>query len=133
MKKLLLVFLIAASLHAADDKGLTGQVYRRMPEAIRSGYAGGFIDGYLKGKFFAADVIYRAGRTENVQHAVVTKMQAEVLNRAICFISPEITKGQETAILDKYIADHPEKWDEALIDLAEEAFLDACEKRAKKP
>lgn len=39
-----------------------------------------------------------------------------------------INFGQAYAILDKYIADHPERWDKDMNVLAEEAFIDACEK-----
>jgi len=44
-----------------------------------------------------------------------------------------LTIGQAGAILDKYVADHPERWDKQIMDLAEEAFNDACAKRAKNP
>jgi len=43
------------------------------------------------------------------------------------------TYEQAMAVLDKYIADHPERWDKEIGQLAEAAFIEACEKRAKNP
>ncbi len=133
MKKLMLVFLMAVALHAGDDKGLTGQFYQNLPETVRTGYASGFVNGYLQGQFFAADVIHRASLNGNLQHTVVAKMTGDVLSGMLCLGSGTVTNGQMAAILDKYIADHPESWDKPLSDLAKNAFIDACEKRAKKP
>jgi len=42
MRKLLLIFLMAASLYAADIKPVTGQDYRGWPDGSRLFYATGY-------------------------------------------------------------------------------------------
>jgi hypothetical protein len=49
----------------------------------------------------------------------------------ICLHSMSIEQAH--GILEKYLADHPERWDKGISQLADEAFDDACEKRAKNP
>jgi hypothetical protein len=139
MKKLLLVFLMAASLYGAE---LTGQEYRGWSETHRLLYVTGYLDGYLHGRnqgsMDSMVWILRTvdGETKKLIDAAVKHTPATKTDfGAICMILNQegVTKGQMLAILDKYVADHPESWDKPIRELAEEAFIDACEKRAKKP
>lgn len=53
MKKLLLVFLIAASVWAADE--VTGQAYRGWTEPVKRMYVGAYLDGYVHARKFFGD------------------------------------------------------------------------------
>ena len=130
MKIPVLVFFTVTALFASDIKPLTGQMYRELPESARIGFASGYLTGYVT-----------AGATarRTVTDALVAngfKILSEDINQK--FNCPHglfltINYGQAHAILDKYVADHPESWDKPIGQLAEEAFIDACEKRAKNP
>ena len=98
MKRLLPVFLIAASLYA-DAKIATGRNYQSWPQSMRAAFA-----GYLAG--------YATGRSSRDVSACLSTMSFE----------------QAQAILDKYVADHPDVWQKAFFQLAAEAFLQVCEK-----
>jgi hypothetical protein len=137
MKKLLVVFLMAASLHGAE---LTGQVYRDSPETYRLVYVKGYIDGYLHGRNQGGEDslvwLLRTvdGETRKVIDTAVKHAKASKTDfGAICMIMDQegVTIPQMMAILDKYLADHPESWDKPIRELAEHAFIEACEKRAK--
>jgi hypothetical protein len=142
MKKLVLVFFIALALDAGDDNPTTGQSYQAESETLRRAYVHGYLEGYIRGRNFAMNEYTRlllATTSESTRKSVVAEMQAakdKVIENwgAICLPRDgNPTVGQMTAILDKYIADHPEKWDKPVRELAEEAFIEACEKRAKNP
>ena len=81
--KILLVLLTAATLAASDNRPLTGQFYRDLPEAWRVLFATGFVTGYAKGQVSGSGI-------------------------AKCLYA--FSNGQTSAILDKYVADHPERW-----------------------
>jgi len=145
MKKLLMMFLMAVSVWAADD--VTGQDYRGWMEPLRSMYLRAYLDGYVHARVFAGEEVPRLifdNLRETTRQAVITELKAgrdkgvkEERWGALCLVRQDaaraLTYTQMTAILDKYIADHPERWDKPIGDLAEEAFIDACEKRAKNP
>jgi hypothetical protein len=139
MKELLVIFLIAASLYGAE---LTGQEYRDWSEAHRLLYVNGYLDGYLHGRNQGAEDslvwLLRTvdGETRKVIDNAVKHAKASKTDfGAICMIIDQqgVTIPQMMAILDKYIADHPESWDKPIRELAEHAFIDACDKRAKNP
>jgi hypothetical protein len=146
MKQLppLLFLLIAASLQAGHNDA-TGQTYREWPEKFRGGYVNAYLDGYMRGRSLAmteASRLLDMNASEATRETIRAQLQSlkdkgvEEKYGALCFWAPRgqnPTLGQLTAILDKYIADHPETWDKQIGELAEEAFIDACEKRAKKP
>jgi hypothetical protein len=102
-------FFLVSVLCAGDLKVFTGQDYRQWPEALRVGFASGYASGVIMGR----------GSLERD-----TVRFDKLLNCLVTF-----SNGQDEAILDKYIADHPERWDNAIEDLAEQAFVDACEKK----
>jgi hypothetical protein len=54
MTKLLMVFLIAASLHGEDER-VTGQKFRTWSEFNRALYVAAYLDGYLQGHNSAVD------------------------------------------------------------------------------
>jgi hypothetical protein len=159
MNKLLLALLISASCCAVAEE-TTGQQYRAWPEIKRLMYVVGYLDGYYHGFFFEQGIYSRKHeRTANISDIDTSKpvdqYEAEQTTKkalakeiqdihdhpgktlgAGCLAvggAYDVTQGQVMAILDKYIDDHPERWDKPVRELAQEAFIDACEKRAKKP
>jgi hypothetical protein len=146
MKKLPLVFLMAASVWAGDE--WTGQDYRRWPELLRRTYVGAYLDGYIHARVFAGKEVSRQifeNLRETTRQMVATDLKAakekgvEENFGALC-LPHKLAQDTDTlnlvqmeAIFDKYIADHPERWDKQIGDLAEEALIEACEKRAKNP
>ena len=112
MKTLTLIFLMAVSLFAEDSKLVSGQQYRSWSEEWRSFFAGGYYMGYMKGHAHAVTVKSNQMNTS----------AEDSLERCLS----SLTVGQARAILDKYVADRPERWDKQIMDLAEEAFIDAC-------
>jgi hypothetical protein len=140
MKKLLLVFLIALSLNAGDSVA-TGQDYRKWDDSSRAGYVLGYLAGYVSGRERLLKNLATA-LTPPTWTQVVEQFKGKVDRGAACLSGREGNAGtvergpnnwQLMAVLDKYIADHPERWDKPIIELAEEAFIEACEKRAKNP
>jgi hypothetical protein len=131
MKKLLLVFLIAASLCADESRPVIGRQYREWTDFVRAGYVAGYISGYAKATGTFRRRIREALQAQGIKEVPVTNGTGEPFCPADLFNT--IDFGQGRAILDKYLADHPERWDKPIHDLAEEAFIEACEKRAKKP
>lgn len=132
MKKLLMVVLITTSLRADDIKPFTAQDYRRFTPEVQASFADGYILGYAQSVETARRIIDSAliaNGFKIVANEVDTKQQLGCPFRLL----RTINFGQAYAILDKYIADHPERWDKPVRELAEEAFIDACEKRAKNP
>jgi hypothetical protein len=105
----LIFFCIVSALCAGDLKPTTGQDYRQWPDSMRLGFASGYYSGYAsaRGRFEQA-----MARFDNLLNCLHT-----------------FSYGQTEAILDKYVADHPERWDNAIEYLAEDAFIDACEKK----
>jgi hypothetical protein len=137
MKKILLVFLIAATLDAADIQPISGQLYRSWPEDMRTLFAAGFYMGFGKGHAHGRAVQINETRQALSDQGVKPlsepiKMTTPIGDNLESCLS-SFTVGQAVGILDKYVADHPERWDKQVMDLAEQAFLDACEKRAKRP
>jgi len=128
MKTLSLVFLMVVASQAGDDKFATGQFYRERPESFHLQYVFGYLNGYKRGLEFAVKSL-----DENTRKIVIAALSTQHFG-VLCTVEGErSTIYQMTVILDKYIADHPERWDKEIGQLAEEAFIDACEKRVKKP
>jgi hypothetical protein len=132
VKKLLMVVLLTTSLRADDIKPFTAQDYRRFTPDVQASFAGGYLLGYVQ----SAETVRRtiesaliANGFKIVANEVDTKQQLGCPYRLL----RTINFGQAYAILDKYIADHPERWDKQMAVLTEEAFIEACEKRAKNP
>jgi hypothetical protein len=146
MTKLLTVFLMSASVWAADK--VTGQDYRGWTEPLRRMYVGAYLDGYVHARDFAGKEVPRLifdNLRQTTRQMVITELKAAkergveenwgalCLPRKLAQDTDKINIVQMLAILDRYVADHPERWDKEVGDLAEEAFIEACEKRAKNP
>ena len=144
MKKLLLLFLMAASLHGEDER-VTGQKFRTWSELNRALYVAAYLDGYLQGHNSAVDeaASYVGNLVSNLSDSTRRTAAAELkaaMDKGVkehmglmCIFAKSHTYEQLPAIVVKYIEDHPERWDKPLKDLTEDAFIDACEKRAKNP
>lgn len=131
MKKLLLVFLIAVSLCADDSRIFTGRQYRDWSDVMRVSYVAGYITGYGR----ATETYKRRVREALLAQGFTEAPGAKPTGEPFCpaDLLYTIDFGQGKAILDKYLTDHPERWDKFIGDLAEEALVEACEKRAKNP
>ena len=110
----LLIVTIAtpAALNGAPPQGVSvpkgaydGLTYRQLSEHARAFYVSGLWDGFLMAPAFGGD---------------------EKLAKALheCFV--QITQEQLLAIVDKYLADHPERWQWDMHGLALAALDPVC-------
>jgi len=123
----------------------TGQDYRQWPDSFRLVYVIGYLQGYSHGRQFGTEatvkLIVRAVPDKATQQTIGERLNkpqqsafdSELRSATCIIVDGSTTPGQTMAILDKYIDDHPERWDKPIANLAEEAFIDACDKRAKRP
>jgi hypothetical protein len=126
-----MVFLIAVSLCAGDSRILTGRQYREWTEMAQTSYVAGYVSGYSK----ATETYNRRVRESLLAQGFINTPGPSRTPEPFCpaDLLYTIDFGQGKAILDKYLTDHPERWDKFIGDLAEEALIEACEKRAKNP
>jgi hypothetical protein len=89
----------------------TGQDWLKWSQEMRLGFAVGFNAGYGAATIDAG-----------VRHP-----PRYVVRQLRCM--SQMTYGQDVAIVDKYVADHPEKWDNVVHSLFAEAITNACAAR----
>lgn len=96
--------LLFSSAQADANSGtyLTGNDYRQWPEELRFMYIMGELEG-----------------SEMYNPTVRSVM-------GICAVGMNSTRGQQSAIVDKYVANHPEKWGFPLPLLIFNALTEAC-------
>jgi hypothetical protein len=108
LRRTLLLATITATMtvQAQEPSGqANGQDWRKWSFSMRISFAIGFNAGYNAA---VADVAH----------------PDRVVRTAICL--SHMTYGQNVAIMDKYIADHPEKWDRVVHSLFADAITKAC-------
>ena len=100
---------------------------------VRLAFAGGFYQGYAISRNTSAYQVQEKLIAQGFEPLQAPFKKGEDVRDDLQKCLRTLTFGQAHAILDKYVTDHPERWDKQMADLAEEAFIDACEKRAKNP
>ena len=114
MRRLMVMGLVAAlAVAQINDTTTTGQGWREWPPLMRSTYAAGFVGGYL------------VGVTNTGRYPISKSTKAGQL----CSCMTDMTYGQLTAVMDKYVADHPEKWNKPIFELFDAALTKACADR----
>jgi hypothetical protein len=121
----LMLGLMAAHLMGqGQDKGeyvFTGQGWRDWPVGIRLAYAYGFKAGYLAASTDSGFGFYI------LSSGPIPKEARPIVSKLRCL--DDMTLGQEVAVVDKYITDHPEKWHKNVADLFGDAITKACADR----
>lgn len=101
-----LVVAFAAVAFAQQQPQWTGNAYRQLGPDSGIAYALGLVDGITLG----AAIERTGGSVQDFYDACVRGR----------------TRGQVKAIIDKYLADHPERWHEAMGGLVTRALVEAC-------
>lgn len=99
--------LVAAAKDSVYVKSgfLTGNTFRSLGSVEKLGYAKGFIDGVLVAPLFGAPKV-------------------ELLRTEQCVVG--MTDEQVVAILNKFLADNPGRWQEQMNALSYSALKSAC-------
>jgi hypothetical protein len=103
-----LALLALVAVVDAQPADVTGNDYQRNTDSLRLWYTIGLGSGFTIARTFQT---YDGDMT--------------VLFRCI----GGMTYGQLEAILDKYLADHPERWDHTIATITVDALANACAKR----
>lgn len=114
-----LILLACSSAKATDDylwfpvAGFyTGNMYRALPELHQRTYVAGVLDGFQASSLFLAS----------------TAANDKLFN---CLKGKPVS--QLHAIFEKYLAEHPERWDEYANALLYNALVDVCGKFYRLP
>ena len=111
---LIFLFVVAGPAQhnslVVKDGFLTAQDYLNLPTAQQLGYATGVIDGMLIAPLF--------GAPDN-------GAQLQLLGRCVT----GMRDTQVHAILDKFLKDHPERWNDPMHAVAFAAMNEACSKK----
>jgi len=121
MIRLLVVMMmgLAAGLAFGQDTAVaTGQNWRDWSFTMRNAFARGFGEGYIE----AFNQI-----VDPVPPTPVPARTKKVAQTVVCMGNMNIS--QVVAIMDKYVADHPEKWDKGINELFGAAITQACAER----
>lgn len=106
--------------HAIPGGYVTGTDFRKMSAMEQSGYATGLIDGYLTAPHFSG-----ASPGWKGLHTCITQRNYDNPNGGTD--APRgMTNEQVTAILAKYLADHPEDWHRPMNMVGILAFYKSC-------
>ena len=103
-----LVIVIAVP-HA---EALTGNEWKRMGEFARQFYVVGVVDAWAS--------------VASIQKEFPVSGAGVLSRLARCAFEREMTYAQMAAIVEKYMANHPENWHRAMSWLVWEAMNDAC-------
>ena len=115
MKCILWTAILCAVLGSGTSAdALNGNEWKKLPTDARQGYVGGVIDSWATLRGFIEGAKVSPGGA-----AIYTDL-------ARCIGNREITYGQMNAIVDKYLADHPDKWDYSMAVLVWSAVYDVC-------
>jgi hypothetical protein len=104
---------VSAQRVAVSDGFYTAQEYRALPDDAKGYYVSGLIDGIL------LTPIFERSRSEDPPPRI----------RALKTCIKEMTNTQLQAIVDKYLAEHPEEWDSGMHILTFRVLLATCKKR----
>ena len=118
MRKLMLLLGLTAALPLAQNRSdylMTGQGWREWSSVMRSGYVIGFFEGYNS----AMMAVVTSG-------VLTSQVLTKLPNREYSACVSGMTYGQTVAMMDKYVADHPEKWNKKISELLIEATEKAC-------
>jgi hypothetical protein len=91
---------------------IAGTHYRDMVESARGMYVMGVVDGFLASTMFGGS-------------------HPRALWLKSCITG--VNTGQLVAIIDRFISEHPERWDQGMHVLVYSALLDACAERGYGP
>jgi hypothetical protein len=116
-RKIAAAMLVSLAMTAETAHGIrvpqgffTGNNYEQLSQIEKVRYVTGVFDGLLSSPLMAKDSLPRA---ENLQR---------------CELAAHITDIQIKAIVDKFLADNPERWGEDMGSLVFGAMLQACAK-----
>jgi hypothetical protein len=123
MRQLFMLGLVAALAVAQNQNNLAlqGGAWRQWHEDWRMAYVTGFTDGYIQAARLT--ILATASRNAPTVPAPVKKAAQTVL----CM--KDMSYGQMQTIMDKYVADHPEKWKTGINELFGKAITKACDAR----
>jgi Ssp1 endopeptidase immunity protein Rap1a len=93
--------------------GLTGNEWNTLSPASKQGYVWGVYDAWSNLHSLDIEVSKEEGNP--------------ILSRLVkCTIDKRMTYGETSAIVEKYMRDHPEKWHYTMASLMWDAVDDAC-------
>jgi hypothetical protein len=121
---LMLLGLIVPGLQGQEnDVRFTGQGWHDWPQGTRVAYVSGFAEGYANA---TTDVTLKACLKAPKQSSkAVSETLMPIVNSTIaCWRG--MRYGQLLAIVDKYVADHPERWHEPIAELVRAALTNVC-------
>lgn len=122
----LVVVIVRTDYAAAGKPGATGQEYREWSKEMRVGFVSGFYAGYIYGRSVRQDEFVQILFARSLWATLKDDVYAE--DKAMACLNP-MSVGQMVAVLDRYVATHPEVWDKAISTLALDALNEACSKR----
>ncbi len=132
MRRLLMMLvLVGASTLIGQEQSdsqqfiFTGQAWAEgWTEEMRTGYVVGYLDGFDFAATMTDLVLEDVHPTAKAQNKAVGKAVRIPLQ---CLT--KMTMGQMVAIIDKFVKDHPERWNKRIGSLADSALAEACTKQ----
>ncbi len=114
--------LIVAALLLSPElvQAVDGTTWRSYSENVRASYVVGVVDAWIYFKAILGDP------EKLTEPREMTLPERFFLDAAECAL--KMKYGQHVAIVDKFMNDHPERWNHGMADIIWKAMNEACKK-----